>query len=106
MKSRVAIGIVALFAFAGSPVLANAKTTPHRHDQAVTGCLENGDSAGQYKLMGQDGTTWKVKEGEYVNLAAYVGHTVTLSGPGAETKRHGDSLTALDVAVDSQSCQQ
>ena len=101
MKGTVAIGIMALFAF-GAPVVANAKAASHRHDQAVTGCLESGGSAGQYKLMAQDGSTWTVKEGEYVELAPYVGHTVTVAGP--EVTRHGDHLTALDVAVDSQSC--
>ena len=100
MKVKVAIGIMMLFAFAGSPVLANAKNTTPKRDQAVTGCLESG-SAGQYKLIGQDGTTWKVKEGQYVDLASYVGHTVTVSGP--EVKKH-DQMTAMDVAVDSQSC--
>ncbi len=104
MKATVAIGIVALFAFVGSPVIANAKTTTHQHDKVVTGCLESGGSAGQYKLIGQDGTDWKVKQGEYVDLASYVGHTVTVAGP--ETRNHKDHLTVLDVAVDSQSCQQ
>ena len=102
MKSTILIGILALFALTGLPAMANAKSTTHRHDQAVTGCLERGGNAGQYKLTGQDGTTWNVKQGQYVDLASYVGYTVTVAGP--ENTRHGDQLTALDVAVDSQSC--
>ncbi len=101
MKGIVAIGIVALFLFGGSSVVANAKNTIH-HDQAVTGCLESGGSAGHYKLAAQDGTTWQVKEGEYINLSPYVGHTVTVAGP--EATKHREQLTVMDVAVDSQSC--
>jgi hypothetical protein len=103
MKGIVAIGIMALFAFVGSPMLAHATTT-HRHDQVVTGCLESGGSTGQYKLIGQNGTAWKVKPGEYVDLGSYVGHTVTVAGP--ETRNHKEHLTVLDVTVESQGCNQ
>jgi hypothetical protein len=103
MKGIFAIGIVALFLFGGSSVVANAKNTTH-HDQAVTGCLESGGSTGQYTLTAQNGTTWQIKEGEYVNLSPYVGQTVAVAGP--ETTKHKDHLTVMDVAVDSQSCHQ
>lgn len=107
MKGTVAIAILALFGFAGAPLLAHATTASHGHDQAITGCLENGVSPGQYKLMGQDGNTWTVDEGQYVNLSPYVGETVTVAGP--EARSHHSSKTegrlkALDVAVDGQSC--
>jgi hypothetical protein len=111
MKAAVAIAIVTLFVFAVSPVPANARTTTG-HDQALTGCLESGSSAGHYKLVGQDGNTWNVKDGKYVDLASYVGKSVTVSGPEIRshqmhpsTKSEGQ-LTVLDVAVDSQSCHQ
>jgi len=104
MKSTVAIGIVALCAFAASPAWANAKSSTVRHDEAVTGCLDGSGSAGQYKLIDQEGTTWILKEGKYIDLAPYLGHNVTVAGP--EIKRHGDHLTVLDVAVDSPGCHQ
>ncbi|MGB8769197.1 MAG: hypothetical protein WCC92_06260 [Candidatus Korobacteraceae bacterium] len=103
MKGVLAIGIMALFALVASPAVASATSTAH-HGQAITGCLENGGSAGHYKLMEQNGTAWKVKDGEYVHLAPYVGETVTVAGP--EATRHGDRVTVLDVVVDSQSCHQ
>jgi hypothetical protein len=111
MKGKVALGIVALFAFAVSPVVANASSTAYRHDQVLTGCLASGESAGHYKLIGQDGASWTVKQGEYVDLAPYVGRTVTVAGPEVryhaknESKTEG-RLTARDVAVDGESCQQ
>ena len=111
MKSTIAIGIVALFAFAASPVLANAKTTT-RHEQVFTGCLESGGSAGQYKLTAQDGTAWNVKDGKYVDLASYVGKSVTVSGPEirshhtSQSAKSESQLTVLDVAVESQGCHQ
>jgi hypothetical protein len=109
MKRMFVIGVVALFALACSPVFANAKSMAQGRDQAITGCLQNGSSAGQYQLVAQDGNTWNVKAGEYVDLSSYVNHTVTVAGP--ETRSHNSKnkvghLTALDVAVDSQSCQQ
>lgn len=107
MKSTVAIGIIALVAFAGSPVVANAKSMAHGRDPVVTGCLESGGNAGQYKLTEQDGTALKVKQGQYVDLASYVGQTVTVAGP--EARKHGKTegqITALDEAVDGQSCHQ
>ncbi len=109
MKSKVALGIIALFAFGGFTLAGNATVT-HGRDQVVTGCLENGGSSGHYKLTGQDGATWKVTPGEYIDLSDYVGHTVTVAGPEARSHRTNSKaeevLTVRDVAVDSQSCQQ
>ena len=103
MKGQILVGMLVLIAFAGFPVLANAKGIAQGHDEAVTGCLASGSSSGQYELTGQDGNTWTVTAGEYVDLAPYVGHTVTVAGP--RTRSHSKSaktesrLTALDVEL-------
>ena len=45
----------------------------------VTGCLSKGDSAKEFLLTGNDGSTWEVQSGK-VALAEHVGHTVTATG--------------------------
>ncbi len=123
MKATIALAIFALFAFAGSPLATASSTTRNLDDRDVTGCLEKGANPEHYQLMAQDGSTWQVKDGRYVSLAPYVGESVTVAGPvsstgtratqqpeKAESSRTNPSaqaesrLTALDVAVDSQSC--
>jgi len=109
MRIKVALATVALFLFVGSPILSSAKTASSARNQEITGCLQNGNS-GQYMLTGQNGTTWDVTAGEYVDLAPYVGRTVTVAG--TETHHHtkasaniANHMKVLDVAVDSESCQ-
>jgi hypothetical protein len=109
MKGKVALGIIAFFVFASYPMAVTATSTAHQHDQAITGCLQSDGGSGQYQIIGQDGATWSVRAGEYVDLSSYVGRTVTVAGP--ETKSHSmksakaeDQVTALDVAVDNDSC--
>jgi hypothetical protein len=45
----------------------------------ITGCLSKGDSAKEFVLTGNDGSTWEVASGK-VALAEHVGHTVTATG--------------------------
>jgi hypothetical protein len=42
----------------------------------VTGCLSKGDSANEFLLTGNDGSTWEVRSSK-IALAEHVGHTVT-----------------------------
>ena len=45
----------------------------------VTGCLSKGDSANEFLLTGNDGSTWEVRSSK-VALAEHVGHTITATG--------------------------
>jgi hypothetical protein len=43
----------------------------------VTGCLQKGDEANEYKLTSSDGKTYELVGS---NLAPHVGHTITVTG--------------------------
>lgn len=65
----------------------NANDT-HSNVRTLTGCLQKGEDANEYNLMGQDGSTWEVKS-DSVDLASHVGHTVTITGAVAHPTMHG-----------------
>ena len=51
----------------------------------VTGCLSKGDSAHEFLLTGNDGSTWEVRSSR-VPLAGHVGPTVTATGVVSNAK--------------------
>jgi len=66
----------------------------------VTGCLAKGDSAKEFVLTGNDGSTWEVRSSN-VDLAEHVGHTVTATGVVSNAKMHNMKEDAKDAAKDS-----
>ena len=66
----------------------------------VTGCLSKGDSAKEFLLTGNDGSTWEVRSGK-VALAEHVGHTVTATGVVSNATAHNVKEDAKDAAQDS-----
>jgi len=66
----------------------------------VTGCLAKGDSAKEFVLTGNDGSTWEVRSSN-VDLAEHVGHTVTATGVVANAAMHNMKEDAKDAAKDS-----
>ena len=66
----------------------------------VTGCLSKGDSAKEFLLTGNDGSTWEVQSGK-VALAEHVGHTVTATGVVSNATMHNMKEDAKDVAKDT-----
>ena len=66
----------------------------------ITGCLSKGDSADEFLLTGNDGSTWEVRSSRVV-LANHVGHTVTATGVVSNAKMHNLKEDAKDVAKDS-----
>jgi Protein of unknown function (DUF5818) len=66
----------------------------------VTGCLSKGDSANEFVLNGDDGSTWEVKSSR-VNLGKHVGHTVTVTGVVSHAMMHNMKEGAKDVAKDT-----
>jgi hypothetical protein len=76
---------------ANAPSGQNDATTTsdtHSNVRTLTGCLQQGENAKEYALMGQDGSTWELKS-DSVDLASHVGHTVTVSGAVAHSTMHG-----------------
>ena len=66
----------------------------------VTGCLSKGDSAKEFLLTGNDGSTWEVRSSK-VALAEHVGHTVTATGVVSHAKMHNIKEDAKETAKDS-----
>jgi hypothetical protein len=90
MYLRIASGIIALLMFVGIAGVAMA-ADKDQDDTArtLTGCLQKGESANEYALTAKDGSTWELKS-DTVDLAAHVGHTVTITGEAsrAHAKAH------------------
>jgi hypothetical protein len=66
----------------------------------ITGCLSKGDSAKEFLLTGNDGSTWEVRSSK-VALAEHVGHTVTATGVVANATMHNMKEDTKDAAKDS-----
>jgi hypothetical protein len=100
MKIKVSISVlclalVALAAFAG-PAQAKSKSDV----RTITGCLSKGDSAKEFLLTGQDGSTWEVRSSA-VPLASHVGHTVAATGVVSNAAMHNMKEDTKDMAKDS-----
>lgn len=63
----------------------------------VTGCLAKGDSAKEFVLKGNDGSTWEVSSSK-LDLAEHVGHTVTATGEVSNAAMHNMKEDANDAA--------
>jgi hypothetical protein len=127
MKLKFAMTVVAMFVFTSTAGLATAQDTTkttHKKTRTLTGCLQKGDDAKEYKLTTAKGGTWEIKS-DTVKLADHVAHTVTITGvvsnatlhgakedAKAEAKEHGmdkDStehghMTVTDLKMVSDSC--
>lgn len=69
--------------------------------RSITGCLSKGDSANEFLLTGNDGSTWEVHSNNSVDLASHVGHTVEAKGVVSHAKMHNMKEDAKDAAKDS-----
>ena len=91
MNLKIVAGTIALFMFAGAAGLAAAQDTTkttHKKTRALTGCLQKGEDANEYKLTTAKGGTWELKS-DSVNLGEHAGHTVTVTGVVSHAKMHG-----------------
>ena len=91
MKVKIAMAFLALFMFAGIAGLATAQGTKkntHKKARTLTGCLQKGDDANEYKLTTAKGGTWEIKS-DSLKLGDHVGHTVTITGVVSNAKMHG-----------------
>jgi hypothetical protein len=127
VKVKIAMAFLALFMFAGTAGLATAQNTTettHKKTRTLTGCLQKGDDANEYKLTTAKGGTWELKS-DSLKLGDHIGHTVTITGvvsnatvhgakedAKAEAKEHGidkDStehghMTVTDLKMVSDNC--
>jgi hypothetical protein len=68
--------------------------------RTVTGCLQKAGHGNEYKLIGNDGSTWEVRS-DAVSLADHVGHTVTATGVVKNSKMHNMKEDTKDMAHDT-----
>jgi ABC-type sugar transport system substrate-binding protein len=91
MKVKIAMAFLALFMVAGTAGLAaaqNTTKTTHKKARSLTGCLQKGDDANEYRLTTAKGGTWEIKS-DSLKLGDHVGHTVTVTGVVSNAKMHG-----------------
>ena len=68
--------------------------------RSITGCLTQGDSAKEFKLTGDDGSTWELKSSS-VSLSDHVGHMVQVTGVVSNNTMHNMKEDAKDTAHDA-----
>jgi hypothetical protein len=123
MTTKLAFNLLAVSCLTIIPAFAQSNNAQEEDKSAktrsVTGCLTAGDSADEFKLTADDGSTWEIQS-KGVKLSPHVGHTVTVTGKvwhpdmhGAKekakeavdpnAKEHGH-LRATNVAMVSESC--
>ena len=73
------------------------KKTTHKKVRTITGCLQAGEDANEYKFTGQDGSKWDVKS-DSIKLAPHVGHAVTVTGVVSNAAAHGAKEDIKDEA--------
>ena len=99
--NRLVLGIVFAGLSASAGLAQNADQKSKAEVRSITGCLSKGDSADEYLLTGNDGSTWEVHSNSAVKLADHVGHTVTLKGVVANAKAHNLKEDAKTGAADA-----
>jgi hypothetical protein len=67
--------------------------------RTITGCLTKGDSAKEFLLTANDGSTWEVRGS--ADLASHVGHTISAKGVVSNARMHNMKEDAKDAAKDS-----
>jgi hypothetical protein len=91
MKVNLAMASLALLLFAGTAGRAAAQDAPsttHNKTRTLTGCLQKGDDANEYRLTTARGSTWELKSNGH-RLSNHVGHTVTITGVVSNAELHG-----------------
>jgi len=100
MKVKIAMIVAALFVITGTARLSAAQDTTkttHKKTRTLTGCLQRGDDANEYKLTTAKGATWEIKS-DTVKLGDHVAHTVTITGVVSNATLHGVKEDAKEEA--------
>ncbi len=105
MKSRLTAVLLplALMMFATSWLAAQDTSDSGKSKsdtRTVTGCLSKGDSANEFLLTGNDGSTWEVRSSS-VSLGDHVGHTVSATGVVKNSTAHNMKEDTKDMAADA-----
>ena len=100
-KLALCIALAGLTASVGFARGNNNNAQKSKSDvRTITGCLSQGDSAKEFTLTGENGSTWEIRSSR-VALAKHVGHTVTVTGVVAHAMAHNMKEDAKDAAADA-----
>lgn len=69
--------------------------------RSITGCLSKGDSANEFLLTADDGSTWELHNSSAVDLNPHVGHQVKVTGAVMNAKMHNLKEDTKDAAKDA-----
>jgi hypothetical protein len=100
MKTKVSNTLLYLILVAFAVSWGNAQEKSKSDVRTITGCLTKGDSANEFNLTGNDGSTWEVRSSA-VDLASHVGHTVSATGVVSNSSMHNMKEDTKDMAKDS-----
>src|SRR6202035_3066230 len=100
MKTKISNSVLCLILIVFAASLGTAQEKGKSDTRTITGCLSKGDSAKEFLLTGNDGSTWEVRSSQ-VALAEHVGHTVTATGVVSNATMHNMKEDAKDAAKDS-----
>lgn len=78
----------------------DANKTAKSNVRTVTGCLTQGDSAKEFQITGNDGSTWEVRS-DKVMLADHVGQQVSATGVVSHNKMHNLKEDSKEAAKDT-----
>jgi Protein of unknown function (DUF5818) len=101
MKSKLALSLAAAcslcllpaLTYAGNNGQSEAKSDHSDKVRTMTGCLEK--EGNEYELRTDNGATWEL-EGDSVNLADHVGHTIRVTGTVNHAKMHDEKEKAKE----------
>src|SRR5215471_3641793 len=69
--------------------------------RSITGCLSKGDSANEFLLTADDGSTWEIHNDSAVDLTPHVGHEVKVTGTVMNAKLHNLKEDTKEAAKDA-----
>ena len=100
MKVKMTMVFFALYLFACTAGMATAQDetkTTHKKTRTLSGCLQKGDDAKEYRLTTAKGATWEIRA-DSLDLGEHVGHTVRVTGVVSNAKMHGMKEDAKEEA--------
>jgi hypothetical protein len=99
MKANWSFRLLVASGLVLSPIFAAPAQDKSADVRSITGCLSKGDSAKEFAITGEDGSTWEVTS-TTVKLSPHLGHTVTVTGRVWHPDMHGAKEKAKE-AVDA-----
>jgi hypothetical protein len=95
----VLVGFTSVFAMAQD---TSEGTKSKDAVRTVTGCLTKSGGGDEYRLTGNDGSTWEVHNADSsVDLASHVDQTVEAKGVVKHSKAHNMKEDSKDMASDA-----